>query len=46
MKDVVCHNGKCWEEKGNIIPFDDLFEKDSIVDQIEKDLWRNNFYGN
>ncbi|MEE9525966.1 MAG: hypothetical protein V3V78_05160 [Candidatus Woesearchaeota archaeon] len=50
LNEVACHKGKCWEVKENDWSkpaksnyFEDLFEKDNIVNQIEKDLWRNYF---
>ena len=43
---VACNNGKCWEVKKAKQDFEDLFESNNIVDEIEKDLWKNNFYGN
>ncbi len=47
MRKIQCNNGKCWEvKKGNPVAFEDLFEDGSIVDNIEKDLWKHNFYGN
>jgi hypothetical protein len=46
MKQIIsCHKGKCFETiKGSTPQFDDLFETDTIVDEIERDLWRNSGY--
>ncbi len=42
---VACHNGKCFKVKKGTPNFNDLFEPHSIVDEIEEDLWKYNFYG-
>ena len=42
---VACHNGKCWEEKKGVYHFEELFRDGNIVDNIEKDLWKYEFYG-
>ena len=45
-KEVSCHKGKCVElKKGRSASFADLFEADSVVTEIERDLWVNNMYG-
>ncbi|MBD3248578.1 hypothetical protein GF336_00855 [Candidatus Woesearchaeota archaeon] len=44
---VACHAGKCWEEgKTNTGKVEEMFEDENIVEQIEKDLWKVNLYGN
>jgi len=44
-KEVLCQSGKCWEVKKGKRDFEDLFESNNIVDEIEKELWKTNFYG-
>ncbi len=44
---IACHEGKCREEeKTNAGKIEEMFESENIVDQIEKELWKQNFYGN
>jgi hypothetical protein len=44
---VACHAGKCWEVKeAKTNYFEDVFEDNNIVDNIEKDLWKKTAYGN
>lgn len=46
MKQIIsCHKGKCYEAKGKTAKFNDLFENKDFVSDIERDLWKNNFYG-
>jgi hypothetical protein len=45
VEGVACHKGKCWEVRRGAVDFEDLFEPHNIVDEIEQDLWKNNFYG-
>ncbi len=42
---IACHDGKCFKVKKGIASFEDLFEPYSIVDKIEEELWKYNFYG-
>lgn len=45
-REVECHEGKCWEVKQKRVKFfDDLFPENNVVYNIEKDLWKKNFYG-
>lgn len=45
-KEVLCNQGKCFEVSNKMIEsFDKLFEEKNIVEKIEKDLWKKNFYG-
>lgn len=45
--DVSCHAGKCYEvNKRKSNWFSNMFESDSIVGQIERDLWKDSMYGN
>ena len=45
LKEVSCHNGKCWEVNENKEKriFNELFEENNIVESIEKDLWSDMF---
>ncbi len=45
IQKVNCHDGKCWEEKKGRQSFEDLFEEGNIVQNINRDLWKKNFYG-
>lgn len=47
MKESIsCHEGKCFRVKtGAPRSFEELFENETFVDKIEKDIWKNNFYG-
>ncbi len=46
IQDVICNGNECREFDGKKEFFENLFGDSNIVYGIEKDLWRNNFYGN
>ena len=38
---IICHAGQCYEDEKLSTAFDDLFDDNNEVDQIQKALWRN-----